>query len=60
MQTVHQNIVCHNRRQNQETQAEGMSQLSLNMKGEFTEMDRHRGFSSAEAAAVALTVIRLG
>lgn len=60
MQTIHQNNLCHIRRQKQETQAESMPQLSLNMKRKFTEMDRHRDFSSAEAAAVARTVIRLG
>lgn len=49
-----------NRRQKQEAQAEGTSQLSLDMRVEFTKMDRHRYFSSAEAAAVPLTVIRLG
>lgn len=38
--------------------------LSQDMRGEFTQMDRYRevieDFCSAEAAAVALTVIRLG
>lgn len=49
-----------NKRQKQEAQREGTSQLSLDVRGEFAEMGRHRDVSSAEAAAVALTVIRLG
>lgn len=45
------------RRQKQEAQAEGTSQLSLEMRGKLAGMNRR--FSSAEATAVALTVIRL-